>query len=103
MFQGNRLDAGKIEVTSGSMQDAALGAELLRRRFSFPEGVRHLIVSAATAEKHQGHQPASDGKRKERAKAKRDPTVFGHRDARALIPERDRPHACREEDGHQRY
>jgi hypothetical protein len=68
----------------------------------FPEWIRRFIMSAAAAEKHQRHQSASDDKRKERAQAERDPTMFAHFDAGGLIPECDSPNACTKEYDHQR-
>jgi hypothetical protein len=74
---------------------------LFGRRFSVPERIRDFIVPAATAEKHQGHEPASDDKRKESAKAERDPAMDVHVDIGIRIPDRNHPHGGKHEKDNQ--
>ena len=48
--------------------------------------MRALVVAAARAEEHQGHQPGADQERQYDAEAERDPAVQADRDLADLLP-----------------
>jgi hypothetical protein len=64
------------------------------------ERVGSVVVTAATAKKHQSHEAAPDQQRKECAKAKRDRAVLTQIGAAAGIPDRDSPDAGDDEEDH---
>ena len=70
---------------------------------AFPKWIGRIVVTAAAAEEHQGHQPAPDEERKEGSEAKGDPAVLIHHGVASEVPHRRSPEASEQEQDGQRY
>jgi hypothetical protein len=96
----------KIDPTnpSGAQPERSAALLVVARRLATLHELRscRLIMTAAAAKEHQGHQATSDDKREERAEAKSDPAMFGHRNVVAGGPYRCRPDNGDDKDRYQR-